>query len=144
MSPVLSRPNSIGCKIVYCMPDLAWTKKCAPRKLSVIKLNLGRPRVVGFHWQVSWIALDTWSFAKLFHASIRDVLEHLSQFEIFDKFLPEGFDKTGVLKNSQTSPRNACARASFLIKMQPAFTKKDTPAQMFSFEIYEVFKNTIL
>ena len=79
---------------------------------------------------------------KLFHASIRDVLEHLSQFEIFDKFLPEGFDKTGVLKNSQTSPRNACARASFLIKMQPAFAIKDTPAQMFSCEIYEVFKNT--
>ena len=34
------------------------------------------------------------------------------------------------------------ARVSFLIKMQPAFALNDTPAQMFSCEIYEVFKNT--
>ena len=34
------------------------------------------------------------------------------------------------------------ARVSFLIKMQPAFALNDTAAQMFSCEIYEVFKNT--
>ena len=41
------------------------------------------------------------------------------------------FYKKGALKNLQNSQENTCARASFLIKLQPAI-KKETLVQVFS------------
>ena len=42
---------------------------------------------------------------------------------------------------------NTCTRASFLIKLQASvlqLIKKETLAQMFSCEFFEIFKNTLL
>ena len=49
------------------------------------------------------------------------------------------------LKISQNSPENTCARVSFLIKLQgPAcnFIKTETLGQVFSCELWEIFKNS--
>ena len=46
------------------------------------------------------------------------------------------------LENSQNSHENTCVRASFLIKLQANFIKKETLAQMFSCEFCEISKNT--
>ena len=45
------------------------------------------------------------------------------------------------LKSSQNSQKNICARVSFLIKLQAAciFIKKETLAQVFSWECCEIF-----
>ena len=46
---------------------------------------------------------------------------------------------------SQNSQENACARASFLIKLQALaynYIKKETLAQVFSCKFYEISKNT--
>ena len=46
---------------------------------------------------------------------------------------------------SQNSKENTCARVSFLIKLQLSvcnFIKKETLAQVFSCEFYEISKNT--
>ena len=51
------------------------------------------------------------------------------------------FCKEGVLEISQYSQENICARVSFLIKLQ-AFIKKDTLAQVFSYEFCKFSKNT--
>ena len=53
--------------------------------------------------------------------------------------------KTAFLKISQHSHGNTRGRASFLIKLQASgcnFIKKETPAQVFSCECCEIFKNT--
>ena len=44
-----------------------------------------------------------------------------------------------ILQNPQ---ENACARVSFLIKLQGNFIKKETLAQVFSCEFFEISKNT--
>ena len=51
------------------------------------------------------------------------------------------------LEISQNSQENTCARVSFLIKLQAQaqpcnFTKKETLAQVFSCEFFEISKNT--
>ena len=52
--------------------------------------------------------------------------------------------KTVFLKSSQNSQENNCARVSFLIKLQDCrFIKKETVAQVFSFEYCEIFKNIL-
>ena len=46
---------------------------------------------------------------------------------------------------SQNSQENACARASFLTKLQALaynYIKKETLAQVFSCKFYEISKNT--
>ena len=46
---------------------------------------------------------------------------------------------------SQNSQENACARASFLIKLEALaynYIKKETLAQVFSCKFYEISKNT--
>ena len=58
---------------------------------------------------------------------------------------PEVFGKKGVLRISQNSQENICARVSFLIKLQVQacnFIKKETLAQVFSCEFCEISKNT--
>ena len=53
--------------------------------------------------------------------------------------------KKVLLKISQNSQENTCARVSFLIKLQAEacnFIKKETLAQVFSCEFCEIFKNT--
>ena len=53
--------------------------------------------------------------------------------------------KKVFLKISQNSQEDTCARISFLIKLQAwelQLYKKETLAQVLSFEIYEVFNNT--
>ena len=48
-------------------------------------------------------------------------------------------------KISQNSQENTCARVSFLIKLQASafnFIKKETLAQVFSSEFFEIFKNS--
>ena len=63
---------------------------------------------------------------------------------IFEKIASEAATR-GVLKekvfleNSQNSQESTCARVSFLIKI---FIKKETLAQLFSCEFYEIPKNT--
>ena len=47
--------------------------------------------------------------------------------------------KKVFLKNSQNSQETTCARVSFLIKI-----KKETLAQVFSYEFCEISKNTFL
>ena len=54
--------------------------------------------------------------------------------------------KRVLLKISQDSQENTCARFSFLIQVQASacnFIKKETQAQVFSCEFCEIFKNTI-
>ena len=46
------------------------------------------------------------------------------------------------LEISQNSQEKTCARDSFLIKLQAYFIKKESLAQVFSFEFCEVSKNT--
>ena len=51
------------------------------------------------------------------------------------------------LKISQNSQENTRVRVSFLIKLQASacnFIKKETPAQVYSCEFYEFFKNNFL
>ena len=53
--------------------------------------------------------------------------------------------KEVFLKISQISQENTCSRVSFLIELQAetcSFIKKDTLAQVFSFEFCEISKNT--
>ena len=45
-----------------------------------------------------------------------------------------------VLRNSQNSHENTCVRVSFFINCN--FIKKETLAQMFSYEFDEISKNT--
>ena len=55
------------------------------------------------------------------------------------------FVKKVFLKISQNSQENTCARVSFLIKSQAEacnFIKKETMAQVFSYEFCEISKNT--
>ena len=55
--------------------------------------------------------------------------------------------KQVFLKISQNSQENTLVGVSFLIKLQVSacnFIKKETVAQVFSCEIYEIFKNTFL
>ena len=53
------------------------------------------------------------------------------------------FYKKGVfLEISQSSQENTCARVSFLIKLQANFIKKETLAQIFSCEFWEISKYT--
>ena len=51
--------------------------------------------------------------------------------------------KNVFLEISQNSQENFCASVSFLIKLQACnFIKKETLAQVFSCEFYEISKNT--
>ena len=51
--------------------------------------------------------------------------------------------KKVLLKISQSSQENTCARVSFLIKLQACnFIKKETLAQVFSCGFWEISKNT--
>ena len=53
--------------------------------------------------------------------------------------------KKVFLRISQNSQENACARLSFVIKLQAEtciFIKRETLAQVFSYEFYKIFKNT--
>ena len=54
--------------------------------------------------------------------------------------------KKVFLKVSQNSQKNTCARVSFLIKLQTSgnFIKKEILAQVFPYEIWEIFMNTFL
>ena len=54
--------------------------------------------------------------------------------------------KKVFLKTSQNSQENTCASVSFLIKLQTSgnFIKKEALAQVFSYEIWEIFMNTFL
>ena len=46
---------------------------------------------------------------------------------------------------SQNSQENTCVRSSFLIKLQLCnFVKKETPTQVLSCKLYEIFKSTLL
>ena len=50
-----------------------------------------------------------------------------------------------ILKISQNSRENTCTRVSFLVKLHAEtwnFIKKETLAQVFSCEFYEIFMNT--
>ena len=51
--------------------------------------------------------------------------------------------KKVFLKVSQNSQKNTCARVSFLIKLQTLgnFIEKEALAQVFSYEICEIFMN---
>ena len=51
-----------------------------------------------------------------------------------------------VAKNDPTMILPTCARVSFLIKLQTSgnFIKKEALAQVFSYEIWEIFMNTFL
>ena len=56
-----------------------------------------------------------------------------------------GVCKKSVLKISQNLQENTCVRVSFLIKLQAEacnFIEKETLAQVFSCEFWEIFKNT--
>ena len=53
--------------------------------------------------------------------------------------------KKVLLEILQNSQENTCTRVSFLIKLQAEacnFIKKETQAQLFSFEFFEISKNT--
>ena len=52
------------------------------------------------------------------------------------------FCKKGVIEISQNSQENACARDSFLIKLQASFIKEESLAQVFSCKFCETSKNT--
>ena len=53
------------------------------------------------------------------------------------------FCKKRVLRNFAKFTGNACARVSFLIKLQACnLIKKETVAQLFSFAFWEISKNT--
>ena len=55
--------------------------------------------------------------------------------------------KEGVLKISQNLQENICTRVSFLIKLQAHscnFIKKETLAQVLSWEFSKIFKNTFV
>ena len=55
---------------------------------------------------------------------------------------PEAFHKKGVLKNLAKFTGKKLYQSLFLIKLQGNFIKKETLAQVFSCEFYEIFKNT--
>ena len=55
---------------------------------------------------------------------------------------PEVFYKKGVLKNLAKFTGKKLCQSLFLIKLQDNFIKKETLAQGFSCEFYEIFKNT--
>ena len=56
---------------------------------------------------------------------------------------PELFCKKMFLENSQNLQKNTSGRVSFLIKLQACnFIKKETLAQVFSYEFCEISKNT--
>ena len=55
------------------------------------------------------------------------------------------FEKKGVLRNIANFTRKRLCWSLFLIELQafrPATLLKETPTQMFSCEIYKIFKNT--
>ena len=55
------------------------------------------------------------------------------------------FLATSFLDISQNPLENTCARVSLLMKLQACnFIKKETLAQVFSCEFYEISKNTFL
>ena len=55
-----------------------------------------------------------------------------------------GSVKKVFLEISQNSHENTCARVAFLLKLQACnFIKKETLAQVFSCEFYEISKSTI-
>ena len=60
---------------------------------------------------------------------------------------PEVFYKIIFWKNSQNSQDDICVRVSFLITLQPCeacnFIKKETSTQVFSCEVFKIFKYTI-
>ena len=69
----------------------------------------------------------------------------LADFLIIKSSLPEVFCKKLFWKILQNSPENICARVSFLIKLQASacnFIKKETLAQVFSCEFYEISRNS--
>ena len=56
---------------------------------------------------------------------------------------PEVFCKKVFLEMPQNSQENTCAKVSFLIRAEAYnFIKKETLAQVFSCEFYEISKNT--
>ena len=60
---------------------------------------------------------------------------------------PEVFCKISILKSFAKFTGNTCARVTFLIKFQAKACncfKKETPAQVISYEILEIFKNAFL
>ena len=50
--------------------------------------------------------------------------------------------KTVILKISQNSQENTCAKVSFLMKLQASTCKKETLAQVSSCELCEISKST--
>ena len=81
-------------------------------------------------------------FKKAFEKQLsRGVLKN------FRSSRPEVSAKKVLLEISQNSQESACARVSFLKKWQDSglnFVKKQTLAQLFSCELCEMSKNTIL
>ena len=57
------------------------------------------------------------------------------------------YKKKVLLKVSQNSLENTCAKVSISIKLQAStcsFTKKETLTEVLSYEFWEIFKNTFL
>ena len=99
--------------------------------------NSGGIKVNSFPWTDSILK------AK-FHLEWQDVYSSLKS-RIDRSSRPEVFFKKVLLKFSQNSQENTCARVSFLIKLQASacnFLKKEALAQVFSCEFWEIFKNT--
>ena len=66
----------------------------------------------------------------------------LSHIEAATRGVPYKKEFLKILQNSQ---ENTCVRVTFLIKLHAEacnFIKKETMAQVFSCEFYEIFKNT--
>ena len=81
-------------------------------------------------------------FSFLKKLCVRKLYEELSGHE---EATTGGVIKKVFLKISQNSQENTCTRVSFLIKLQVLarnFIKKETLAQVFSFEFCEIFKST--
>ena len=81
-------------------------------------------------------------FENLFPSNIRE--SAFLKFHLYtEAFVRRCSVENVFLEISQTSQENACARVSFLIKLQPQLwhKDKDTLAQAFSYEICEISKN---
>ena len=73
-----------------------------------------------------------------------------TQLFLFEKIVTKAVVRRHSVKKvflelSQNSQENICVRVSFLIKLQTLaynFTKKETLAQVFSFEFRKISKNT--
>ena len=60
---------------------------------------------------------------------------------------PEGFYRKVLLEISQNLQENTCVRVSLLMKLQAwslQLYQKKTMAQVFSYEFFEISKNTLL